>query len=136
MRLENLSRREREIMESVYRRQRASCAEIRADLKDPPSYSAVRAMVAKLLEKGCLDYQQVGKKYVYSAVTPKSRIKNAVLKKTIRNFFDGSVGGAIVALLNDRGNDLDAEELEAIDELLAQRRATQSRNQTRSNMSK
>ena len=122
MHLEKLSRREREIMESVYRLKRASCSEIRDDMKSPPSYSAVRAMVTKLKDKGYLEFKQVGKKYVYSPVVPKSRVKNAALKKTVKNFFEGSVSGAIVALLNGAGGELEPEQLKEVEELLAQRK--------------
>ena len=122
MHLEKLSRREREIMESVYRLKRASCSEIRDDIKSPPSYSAVRAMVTKLKDKGYLEFKQVGKKYVYSPVVPKSRVKNAALKKTVKNFFEGSVSGAIVALLNGAGGELEPEQLKEVEELLAQRK--------------
>ena len=122
MHLEKLSRREREIMESLYRLKRASCSEIRDDIKSPPSYSAVRAMVTKLKDKGYLEFKQVGKKYVYSPVVPKSRVKNAALKKTVKNFFEGSVSGAIVALLNGAGGELEPEQLKEVEELLAQRK--------------
>lgn len=97
-----LGKRERQIMEAVYRRGRATAAEVLADLPDPPSYSSVRAMLRYLEDKGRLRHEQDGPRYVYLPTAPGEDVRNSALQHVVRTFFSGSVSTAVAALLEDR----------------------------------
>jgi BlaI family penicillinase repressor len=97
-----LSRREREIMDVLFALgERASAEDIRARLSDPPSYSAVRAMLAKLEAKGHIRHREEGLKYVYSPTTSRTTARRAALQQLVRVFFSGSPGEAANALLKN-----------------------------------
>jgi BlaI family transcriptional regulator, penicillinase repressor len=99
---EKLSRREREIMNVIFALgDRATAEEIRAELSEPPSYSAVRAMLAKLEAKGAVRHRQDGPRYVYSPTMPRSTARRSALQQLVRVFFSGSPGQAATALLKD-----------------------------------
>lgn len=104
-----LSRRERQIMDAVYRRGAATAAEIREDLDDPPSYSAVRATLRILEDKGQLTHREDGPRYVYSATAPLGRVKRSAAERLVNTFFAGSVSQAVTALLDM--SDLSEDEL-------------------------
>src|SRR5215212_5367048 len=113
-----LSRRERQIMDAIYRRGRATAAEVLEDLPDPPSYSAVRGMLRLLEEKGHLRHEQDGPRYVYLPTTARDEARRSALAHLLRTFFDGSRENAVAALL-DLGNEpLDAGEYERLQTLL------------------
>jgi predicted transcriptional regulator len=108
-----LSRREREIMDVLFALgDRASAEEIRERLSDPPSYSAVRAMLVKLEAKGHIRHREEGLKYVYSPTTPRTTARRAALQQLVRVFFSGSPGEAASALL--KNEDWSEEELESL----------------------
>jgi predicted transcriptional regulator len=107
----DLSRRERQIMDALYRRGRASVGEVLEDIPDPPSYSAVRAMLGKLEEKGHLSHEQDGPRYVYFAVRPREEATETALRRMLRTFFDGSPSKAVAAVLDLPGAKLSEEEL-------------------------
>ena len=97
-----LSRREREIMDVLFALgDHASAEDIRARLSDPPSYSAVRAMLAKLEAKGHIRHREEGLKYVYSPTTSRTSARRAALQQLVRVFFRGSPGEAASALLKN-----------------------------------
>jgi predicted transcriptional regulator len=97
---EQLSRREREIMNAVFALDnRASADEIRLRLTQPPSYSAVRAMLVRLEAKGYLRHVQDGLRYIYSATTSPSTARRAALQQYLRVFFGGSMGQMVTSLL-------------------------------------
>jgi predicted transcriptional regulator len=99
---EKLSRREREIMNVLFALGNAASAEdIRTQLSDPPSYSAVRAMLAKLEAKGHIRHREEGLRYVYSPTTPRTTARRAALQQLVRVFFSGSPSEAATALLNN-----------------------------------
>ena len=110
-----LSRREREILEVLFEiGAEASAEEIRERLSDPPSYSAVRAMLAKLEAKGAIRHREQGPKYVYSPTTARSRASRTAIQRLVRVFFGGSPVQAASALLQDeRWTDEELAELEA-----------------------
>ena len=118
----DLTRRERQIMDSVYRRGSATAAEVLQDLPDPPSYSAVRAMLRKLHGKGYLTSAQDGPRYVYSAVIPRDEARESAMQRLVRTFFDGSRAKAVAALLDTDEGRLSAEEMEELEELIRQHR--------------
>ncbi|HEY9230230.1 MAG TPA: BlaI/MecI/CopY family transcriptional regulator, partial [Gemmatimonadaceae bacterium] len=95
-----LSRRERQIMDVIYRRGRATAAEVLQDIPDPPSYSAVRALLRLLEEKGHVHHEQDGPRYVYAPTVNRDRARRSALKHVVRTFFDGSATDAVAALLD------------------------------------
>jgi predicted transcriptional regulator len=116
----DLSRRERQIMDSVYRRGRVTVAEVLEDLPDPPSYSAVRAMIGKLEEKGHLSHEQDGPRYVYHAAHPPEEARESALRRVLRTFFDGSPAKAVAAVLDLSGDELSDRDLEELESLIEQ----------------
>ena len=110
-----LTRREREIVDVLFElRNRASAEEIRARLSDPPSYSAVRALLARLEQKGSVRHVEEGVRYIYSATTSPASATRTALQRHLRTFFEGSRGRMITALL--REGDWTVEELEGLRE--------------------
>jgi BlaI family penicillinase repressor len=113
-----LGRRERQIMDVVYRRGQASVSEVRSDLPDPPSYSAVRAMLGLLEDKGYLRHRQQGLKYVYIPADDTSKVRNSALEHMVRTFFGGSPERAVAALLEMRDTRLSAKEKQYLSHLI------------------
>ena len=113
-----LSRRERQIMEIVYELGRATAAEVRAHMPDPPSYSAVRAQLRILEDKGHLRHEQDGPRYVFLPTVPREQASETALRKLVRTFFGGSPEGAMAALLDLEGEQLDDEALERLASLI------------------
>lgn len=120
-----LSRREREIMDVLYGLGNAADAEqIRQGLTDPPSYSAVRAMLAKLEAKGVIKHRAEGLRYVYAPIAPKSTARKKAISNLMRVFFEGSASQTVTALLTQESwsdHELDALKKQ-IDEVRKQRR--------------
>ena len=114
----DLTRRERQIMDSVYQRGSATAAEVLEDLPDPPSYSAVRAMLRKLQDKGYLLAAQDGPRYLYSAVIPRDEARESALQRLVRTFFDGSRAKAVAALLDPDEGALSPEEMRELEEII------------------
>jgi predicted transcriptional regulator len=110
----NLSRRERQIMNIIYRRGRATAAEVLDDLSDPPSYSAVRALLRLLEQKGHLVHQQDGARYVFKPTLSRERARQSALSQVVRTFFDGSTAKAVAALLDLSGSKLSEDELDRL----------------------
>jgi len=113
-----LSRRERQIMEIVYERGRATAAEVRAHMPDPPSYSAVRAMLRILEDKGHLRHEQDGPRYVFLPTIPREEASETALRKLVRTFFGGSPEGAMAALFDLEGDQLDEKALQRLSEMI------------------
>jgi BlaI family penicillinase repressor len=110
---EKLPRREREILNAIFAlSNRASAGEIRERLTNPPSYSAVRAMLVRLEHKGYLRHREEGKRYIYSATTSPAAAKRAALRQYLRTFFGGSLSEMMTALV--RQESWTDEELEAL----------------------
>jgi predicted transcriptional regulator len=110
--LGGLSRRERQIMEILYQRGKASASEVREAMEDAPSYSAVRAMLRILEEKGHVRHQEEGLKYVYAPVVARDKAKRSAVKHLLETFFGGSPEQAVAALLDVSATRLTPEELE------------------------
>ena len=110
---DRLSRREREIMNVLFAlKNKASAEDIRGKLTNPPSYSAVRAMLVRLEKKGYLRHQEDGLRYLYSATTTHAAARRAALHQYVRTFFEGSLGQMMTALVrNEAWTD---EELDAL----------------------
>ena len=116
-----LSRRERQIMDVIYRRGRATAADVLEGLPDPPSYSAVRALLRLLEEKGHVHHEQDGPRYVYVPTVARDRARRTALKHVVRTFFDGSATEAVAALLDGETRLADAE-LDRLSALIEQAR--------------
>lgn len=112
-----LSRRERQIMDVVYRLGQATAADVLAELPDPPSYSAVRAMLRLLEEKGHIRHEQDGPRYVFLPTVNRDKARKSAMKHLVRTFFDGSTEDAVAALLqNDAG--ISDDELSRLSKLI------------------
>jgi BlaI family transcriptional regulator, penicillinase repressor len=114
----DLSRRERQIMEAVYRLGSATVSEVMAEMPEPPSYSAVRAMLGKLEAKGYLKHRQEGPRYLYLAMVPRHEARESALQRLVRTFFDGSPGKAVTALLDMSATEMTDEELDRLSSLI------------------
>src|SRR5687767_15953067 len=100
----DLSRRERQIVDILYTQGRATAAEVQSALPDPPSYSAVRAMLRLLEEKGHIRHEQDGPRYVFLPTVNRDKARKSAMRHLVRTFFDGSTEDAVAALLqNDAG---------------------------------
>jgi predicted transcriptional regulator len=120
----DLSRRERQIVDILYAQGRATAAEVQAALPDPPSYSAVRAMLRILEAKGHVRHQQDGPRYVYVPTVARDNAKRSALRHMLQTFFDGSAEQAISALLDESSSRLSEPELERLARLIDQARRT------------
>ncbi len=109
-----LSRRERQIMEIVYQQGRVTAAEVRERMAEAPSYSAVRAMLRILEDKGHLRHEQDGPRYVFLPTVPHEEARETALRRLVRTFFADSPEGAMAALLELEGDRLDEEALARI----------------------
>ena len=112
--LDQLGRRERQIMEIIYKRGRANAAEVLADIPDPPTYTAIRGMLRLLEGKGYLRHEQDGPRYVYSPTADPDRVSKSALKHLVRTFFDDSASSAVAAMVGVYENDLSEADLDAL----------------------
>ena len=118
----HLSRRERQIMDIVYREGRVSAAEVLRHLPDPPSYSAVRAMLRVLEQKGHLRHEMEGNKYVYLPTLSRAKARRSALENVLRTFFDGSADKAVAAMLDLSRDQLTEEDLDRLAQLIERAR--------------
>lgn len=114
-----LSRRERQIMDVIYRRGSATAAEVHENLPDAPSYSAVRALLRILEDKGHLTHSQDGPRYLYAPVVPRDAARESALRNIVRTFFDGSATEAVAALLDMSNGKLSSDELDDLAGLIS-----------------
>lgn len=115
---ESLSRRERQIMDLLHRLGEASAADIEAALPDPPSYSAVRAHLRILEEKGHVQHRQEQTRYVYAPTVRTDKARKGALRHLVETFFGGSSALAAAALLDARNSKFTAEEIARLEELI------------------
>ena len=114
----SLTRRERQIMDVLYRRGQATASEVLDGIPDPPGYSAVRAMLRLLEEKGVVEHEEDGPRYVYRPVVGRDKALRSELKRVLRTFFDNSAEQAVAALLDLQGKDLSKAELDRLAQLI------------------
>ena len=117
-----LSRRERQIMDVVYEHGNCSARTIHEALPDAPSYSAVRALLSILVDKGHLKIEQDGARYKYLPVRPVVEVQQNAAKRLIKTFFGGSTSAAVNALIGSEANQLSDEELDSLSTLIDQAR--------------
>lgn len=115
---QQLSRRERQIMEIIYQLGKASVAEVLAGMDDPPSYSAIRTIMNLMVDKGFLKYKSQGKKYVYYPAVARDKASHSALNSVLQTFFSGSVAQAVVSLINLHKDNLTAEDLDRLGKLI------------------
>lgn len=114
----DLSRRERQILDILYQRGQATAADVQAVLPEPPSYSAVRALLRILEEKGHVRHRQDGPRYVYLPTIARDNAKRSALRHVIKTFFDNSAEQAISALLDEGSSKLSPAELDRLARLI------------------
>src|SRR5215218_7676655 len=110
----DLSRRERQILDILYQRGQATAAEVQAALPEPPSYSAVRALLRILEDKRHVRHEQDGPRYVYLPTVARDNAQRSAMRHMLRTFFDGSAEQAISALLDDSSAKLSSAELDRL----------------------
>ena len=120
----DLSRRERQIVDILYARGKATAAEVQTALPEPPSYSAVRAMLRILEDKGHVKHEQDGPRYVYVPTVGRDNAKRSALHHVLKTFFDGSTEQAISALLDESAAKLSDAELDRLAQMIDQARTT------------
>lgn len=117
---DTLSRRERQIMDVLYRMGSATAAEVQDNIPDAPSYSAVRALLRILVDKGHIRHSYDGPRYVYAPIVSRPVAQKSALKQLVKTFFDGSTSNAVAALLDMSGKDLSDGELEKLAKIVEQ----------------
>jgi predicted transcriptional regulator len=126
----NLARREREIMDILYRLGRATAGEVLQDLTGEPTYSTVRAQLRVLEDKGHVRHEEQGLRYVYVPIVPRHEARQSLLKHMIDTFFEGSTHKVVAALLGAEGARISREELDQIADLVEKARNGTSRKRT------
>ena len=116
----NLSRSERQIMDIIYQFGQATAAEVLEKLPDPPGYSAVRAMLKILEDKGHLRHKQQGPRYVFLPRVSREKAKRSAVKHLLQTFFDGSAESAVATLLDVSRSDLSNADLDRLNRLISQ----------------
>ncbi|MGH7651702.1 MAG: BlaI/MecI/CopY family transcriptional regulator [Gemmatimonadaceae bacterium] len=116
--LEGLSRRERQIMNLLFQRGKASVGEVMDGIPNPPGYSAVRATLRTLEQKGRVVHEEDGRAYVYRPTVRRDAARRSALTHVLRTFFDNSAEDAVAALLELRGPKLSDAELERVSRLV------------------
>jgi predicted transcriptional regulator len=117
---QHLSRRERQIMDVLHTKESATAAEVRAALPDPPGYSAVRALLRILEEKGHVRHRQEGVRYIYLPRISKAAASRSALKRVVSTFFQGSVTQAMAALLENADTELSDPDLNKLQQIINQ----------------
>lgn len=113
-----ISRRERQVMDILFRKGRATAEEVLEELPDPPSYSAVRALLATLEGKELVTHEKDSRRYVYLPAVPEKKAKRTALRQLLATFFEGSPEKLVASLLDPRDQQLSVEEIERIRKLI------------------
>ena len=115
---ETLARRERQVMDILYRRGEATAQEVLDEMPDPPTYSAVRALLATMMEKGLVAFRKDSRRYVYRPAVPEKKAKRSALKQLLSTFFEGKPEKLVAALLDPKDQQLSEDEIEKIRSLI------------------
>ncbi|MFZ2642821.1 MAG: BlaI/MecI/CopY family transcriptional regulator [Verrucomicrobiia bacterium] len=122
----DLSRRERQIMDIIHARSEATAADVSTAMPDAPSYSAVRALLRILEEKGFLKHREDGPRYVYLPVESREKACRSALQRVVQTFFEGSLANAVAALVDDE--QLSPDELKRIKDVIKKAKGKQEMN--------
>ncbi len=117
-----LTRRERQIMEVIHEKGRATAAEVREGIADAPSYSAVRALLRILEDKGMIKHEEDGLRYVYFPTETRDNASRSALRTVLKTFFEGSLANAVAALIDAKDANLTAVEIERLEEVIKKTR--------------
>ena len=123
----SLTRRERQIMDVLYRRSRATAAEVMAELTGEPNYSTVRTQLRVLEDKGHVRHEEEAGRYVYAPAVPRHAARKSALKHLVETFFDGSAEQVVAAVLGGEASRLSDEELDRVSALIDKARRDGSR---------
>ncbi|MHA3772961.1 BlaI/MecI/CopY family transcriptional regulator [Verrucomicrobiota bacterium sgz303538] len=115
---DSLSRRERQIMDAIYARGEATAAEVHAAIPDAPSYSAIRALLRILEEKGVVKHRDDGPRYIFSPTVPREKASRSALQRVVQTFFGGSLADAVAAFVDAKDSKLSNEELKRIEAII------------------
>jgi predicted transcriptional regulator len=121
-RYNHLSRREKQIMDIIYERGSASVADVQANIADPPSYSAVRALLRILEEKGHLRHEKRGNRYMFKPTLPPELARKSMVRHLVKTFFDGSAEKAMTAILKESAKPLSEAEYQKLRSLIEKAR--------------
>ena len=119
---EGLSRRERQILDTIYRLGKASAAEIREALPDPPTYTAVRTHLGILQEKGHVKFESDGTRYIYEPVVPREEMAKSVMNGVLQTFFGGSIERVVSTLIDSEESAITPEQLDRIAQIIEEAR--------------
>jgi predicted transcriptional regulator len=119
---EKHSRREREILDALYKLGRASAAEIRDEIPDPPTYTAIRTLLSILEKKGHVRHTSDGTRYIYEPSVARVEMGRRALDSLLKTFFDNSVEQAVAAMLTSKDADIAPEDLERLSQLIEKAR--------------
>ena len=119
---QNLSRRERQIMDVLFQKGRATAADIMENIPEPPSYSAVRAMLRVLEEKGHIRHEQDGPRYMFLPTVTRDKAKRSALDHMLDTFFEGSAAQAVATLLDNSASNISDDELDRLSTLIEKAR--------------
>ena len=117
---DELSRRERQVMDALYRLGRASAAEIREALPNPPTYTAVRTHLTILHQKKLVKYKTEGARYIYEPVMPREKMAESAIESVLQTFFDNSVEEVVRTLLNRKEAEISPEQLDRLAQIIEQ----------------
>ena len=126
--LNRLSRRERQIMDIIYRQNEATVLEVRQALPDPPSYSSVRALMGVLEDKGLVKHKKRGRAYLYRPTISQNQARDSALKHVMQTFFDGSVAGVVTSLVDLSDKSLSDNDFERLEKLVRDKRKQRKQN--------
>lgn len=115
---EALARRERQVMDILYRMGEATAQEVMEQMPDPPTYSAVRALLATMIEKDLVSFRKDSRRYVYRPAVPEKKAKRSALKQLLSTFFEGKPENLVAALLDPKDQQLSKDEIEKIRSLI------------------
>ena len=115
---ENLSRRERQILDVIHARGEATAADVLEGMADPPSYSSVRALLRIMEDKGMVKHREDGPRYVYLPTVTKAKASRSALQKVLHTFFDGSLANAVAALVDANDGNLSPDELKRLESIV------------------
>ncbi|MDO8345156.1 MAG: BlaI/MecI/CopY family transcriptional regulator [Cellvibrio sp.] len=126
-----LSRRERQIMDALFEAGELSAQDVRTAIPDAPGYSAVRALLAKLVEKKIVDFREDGPRYIYFPVVAQEEARASALQKMLKTFFGGSTAAAVNALLGMNREQLNADEIAQLQKAIDDAAKTESSSQVK-----
>lgn len=118
-----LSRRERQMMDIIYRLEEASAKQVMENMEDPPSYSSVRTLLRKLVEKGHISHRESGLKYVYFPLVARKAASKSALSNIVKTFFSGSPLLAVNSLLDLPNEEISDDELQQLEKLIKEKKA-------------